>query len=474
MENLELKEKILNAIQEKNSSLINEIFVNTPAIDIAETLEDVEDVTKLLYIFKVVPSEFSAPFFTELTNKQQQLIIDAFGDKQLIELLDHSFADDVVDSMNEMPANMVNRILKVAPSDLRTDINRLLNYKEDTAGSVMTTEYIEMKKDISVSDAIDKIRKNGREAETIYTIFVRDNTRTLIGTVNLDDLIFAQNEQTLEEIMNRNYVYVNVDTDQEQVAEMFKRYDLNAMAVVNRENKLCGIITIDDVVDIIVEEATEDMALLNKTAPMEQKYLDTPLFTLVKKCVPWIIVLMVLEIFSSVILSGFQSEIAKFSVLSVFTPLIMDAGGNSGGQTTTIIIRSLALNEFNRGDVKKVFWKEFRLSVIIGLIVSVFAFAWLMFEMATGIVECHAEIGLIKIDNDWIVRLCVAGLVAITLFIVMIFSRLVGCSLPFIAKALKRDPAVMCGPLMTTIVDVIALLSYFLVWVLCFGPILGL
>lgn len=471
----ELKKELYDAINSKNSKELKEIFEKNEEIDIAEAIEDETDVTKLLYIFRVVSSEHTADLFSELTNEQQELIINAFSDKQIIDLLENSFADDIVDNLEEMPANLVNRVLKVAPPSLRNDINRLLNYKENTAGSVMTTEYIQMLSTTTVGDAIKEIRKNGKDAETVYTIFVRDSKRTLVGTVDLDDLIFANENQTLEEIMNKSFVTVSVNTDQEKVADLFKRYDLNAMAVVNSENKICGIITIDDVVDIIVEEATEDIALLNQIAPMEQPYLETSVFQLVKKCVPWIIVLMILQVFSTMILSTFQTEIGKFAVLSVFTPLIMDAGGNSGGQTTTIIIRSLALNEFSRGDTKKVFWKEIRVATIIAAIIAIFAFCWIMFEISIGIVNIDSSINSsMHIQNKWAVAAIVSALVASSLFITMIASRIVGCALPFIAKALKKDPAVMCGPLTTTLVDIMSLTGYFLLWTLVFSPILGI
>lgn len=472
---LNLKEQLKEVLAKKDTKALKEIFEKNEEIDIAEALEDEEDITKLLYIFRVISSEHTADLFSELKSEQQELIINAFSDKQLIELLENSFADDIVDTIEDMPANMVSRILKVAPPSLRSDINRLLNYKDNTAGSVMTTEYIQMLEDITVGEAIKEIRKNGREAETVYTIFVRDKKRTLVGTVDLDDLIFAEENTLLKDIMNINFVTVTVNTDQEKVADLFKRYDLNAMAVVNSDNKICGVITIDDVVDIIVEEATEDIALLNQTAPMEEPYLETPVFKLVKKCVPWIITLMILQVFSTMILSAFQTEIGKFAVLSVFTPLIMDAGGNSGGQTTTIIIRSLALNEFSRGDVKKVFWKEFRVASIIAGIVAIFAFCWIMFEISVGIVNVNSSIvDTMHITNKWVVGLLISALVSSSLFITMIVSRLVGCALPFLAKALKRDPAVMCGPLTTTLVDIISLTGYFLLWVLIFSPILGI
>lgn len=472
MNETNLKENIIELINDKKVKELVHLFETVPTIDIAEALEDEEDVKYFLYIFKNVDSEYTADFFSELPNEVKEKIINAFTDKELIEVLNNSFADDIVDSIQEMPANVVNRILKNADSTLRKDVNALLNYKEGTAGSVMTTEFIELKDSISVKDAISIIRERGKDAETIYTIFVKDDKRNLVGTVDLDDLIFAKEDETLKEIMDMNFVTCHVNDDQEEVANNFKRYDLNAMAVLNKDNKLVGIITIDDVVDIIVEEATEDISRLNLVSEIDQPYLKTPIHKLVLKCVPWIIVLMVLQVFSTMILSGFQSEIAKFAVLSVFTPLIMDAGGNSGGQTTTIIIRSLALQEFKKGDLKKVIWKELRVSACVAVLISIFAFAWLVFEMSVGIVHVpHDEIPGVGV---WGAKLLIALLVAITLFVTMIVSRMIGCLLPFIAKAFKRDPAVMCSPLTTTIVDIVSLLTYFVLWVYVFSPILGI
>ena len=476
-EEVSLSERVLNAIKSRNATELREIFETVPNIDIAECLDEVDDAAVFLYIFRTVSSEYTSDFFAELTTEQQELIINAFTDKQLIELLENSFADDIVDTLEEMPANVVNRVLKACPADLRKDVNNLLNYKESTAGSVMTTEYLDMKEDLTVKDALKIIRKRGKDAETVYTVFVRDSKRNLKGTINLDDLIFADEDEVLSEIMDRDFVTCNVNDDQEEVANMFKRYDLNAMAVVNNENKIIGIITIDDVVDIIVEEATEDIAHLNQISTMDEPYLKTPVLKLVLKCAPWIIALMILQVFSTLILSTFESAIASFSLLSVFTPLIMDAGGNAGGQTTTMIVRSISLDEFEKGDFKRVIWKELRIAACIASIIAVFVFGWMMFEMAVGIVdmgssmETLAEAG-INLSRG-LVMVIIASLVASTLFVTMVAARLVACMLPFLAKKIKLDPAVMCGPLTTTLVDVISLLTYFLLWSTVFGKLLG-
>ena len=475
-----LTDRILAAVKNRNAKELKEIFEVTPNIDIAEALDEVEDAAVFLYIFRTVNSEYTSDFFTELTNEQQEMIINAFTDKQLIELLDNSFADDIVDTLEEMPANVVSRVLKACPADLRKDVNNLLNYKENTAGSVMTTEYLDMKDTLTVKEALKIIRQRGKDAETVYTVFVRDAKRNLKGTINLDDLIFAKDDEVLSDVMDRDFVTCNVNDDQEEVANMFKRYDLNAMAVVNNENKIIGIITIDDVVDIIVEEATEDIAHLNQISNMDEPYLKTPVYKLVLKCVPWIIILIILQMFSTLIISRFEGAIASLTLLSFFMSLVTDAGGNAGGQTTTLIVRSISLDEFEKGDFKRVLWKELRVALCIAGIVGAFAFAWILFETSVGIANVAESInGVKEAHPDWnmsemSVKLVVSGLIASTLFVAMIVSRMVACMLPFLAKKIKLDPAVVCGPFTTTLVDVITLLTYFLLWTFLFGPMLGL
>lgn len=467
-----LKDNLIEAISKRKSAVLKEIFETVPSIDIAEVLEEIGEIPSILYVLRVIDNELSSEIFAEFSSELQEKIINAFSDKELVDLISNSFADDIVDTLEELPANVVNRILKVCPKDIRKDVNVLLNYKENTAGSVMTTEYLEVKDTLTVKEAIETIRAKGKDAETVYTVFVRDSTRTIVGTLDLDDLIFAKETELVTEIMNKDFVTCKVNDDQEEVANMFKRYDLNAMAVVNHDDKIVGIITIDDVVDIIVQEASEDIAHMNAVSDMEDPYLKTPVLKIVLKCFPWILVLMVLQVFSTMVLSSFQSAMSSLAILAVFTPLIMDAGGNSGGQTTTMIVRSLSLNEFSGKDYGKVIWKELRVAALIGVIVSAFSFAWLMFEMSVGIVDTTSLLTQFPNIDANIKMSIIAGLVAITLFITMIISRLVGCSLPFLAKLIKLDPAVMCGPITTTIVDIISLITYFLVWTQILLPIL--
>ena len=334
----------------------------------------------------------------------------------------------------------------------------------------MTTEYLEFRDTQTVQQVIDIIREKGRDAETVYTLFIKDSKRNMVGTVDLDDLIFASKESTMGEIMNRDFVTCHVNDDQEEIANKFKRYDLNAMAVVNKEGKIIGIITIDDIVDIIVEEANEDISHLSNVSNMEQPYLKTPIIRIVLKCLPWIIVLMVLQVGSAAITSNFDHLIASNAILAVFSPLILDAGGNAGGQTTTMIVRSIAMDEFEKGDFKKVVWKEFRVALLLALGVGLFAFMWTFFEMS---VLHIGDVGDLSMKYGAAgAQLLISTLVGGTLMITMLVSRMIGCMLPFFAKLIHVDPAVMCGPFTTTVVDIVSLLAYFLLWQYVFIPLL--
>lgn len=472
MDTNELRDNLLLVIERKDVKLLKELFETVPTIDIAEALDEVDDVKILLYVIRVIGSEYSADFFNELTNDQQELIITSFTDAEILNLLKESFADDIVDTLEEMPANLVHRVINIAPKELRKQINTLLQYKEDTAGSLMTTEYLEYKENQTVEDVIEDIRQKGRDAETVYTLFIRDSKRTMVGTVDLDDLIFAKKDQTMGEIMNLDFITCHVNDDQEEIANKFKRYDLNAMAVVNKENKIMGIITIDDIVDIIVEEANEDISHLSNVSNMEEPYLKTPIFKIVLKCLPWIITLMVLQVGSAAITSNFDHLISTYAILAVFSPLILDAGGNAGGQTTTMIVRSIAMDEFEKGDFKKVVWKEFRVALLLALGVGLFAFLWTFFEMSVLHIGDVSSLG----DKYGIVgaQMLVSSLVGGTLIVTMLVSRMIGCMLPFFAKLIHVDPAVMCGPFTTTVVDIVSLLAYFLLWQYIFIPILSI
>ena len=464
-------EELIDAKKVKD---IRQIFESVPTIDIAEACDDIEDVKKLVFIFKCVKSEYTAELFTELNPDVKEELIRILSDDQLADILEQQFTDDLVDDIEDMPANLVTRILRNVPKERRSTINRLLNYKENTAGSIMTTELLSLLDTLTADEAISKIRKIGKEKETIYTLFIIDNKRNLVGTLDLDDLIFAKGDEKLADLMNRDFVTVNVNTDQEEVANMVKRYDLNAIAVVNNENRLVGLCTIDDIVDVIEEEATEDVAALAHVTPLEDSYLDTPAWRMAMKCVPWIVVLLILGTFTTMVLDKLQGQkvFLMMPILIAFVPTLMDTGGNAGGQTIALMIRGLATKEFTPKDFFRVILKESLSALMVSSVILVFSFIWFTMEQYTGIVE---NVGINGSTSDvaatiwngqcWTVEfaesaLKVSATVSITLFAASFIAKLVAVMLPLGVAALKKDPAIVAQPLLTTIVDVLALISY--------------
>lgn len=461
----ELIEKL---IDEKKVKEIRQLFEVVPTIDIAEACSDIEDTKKIIFIFKTVKSEYTADLFTELKPEVKEDIINLMSNDELASILEQQFTDDLVDDLEELPANIVTRVLRNVPKERRATINRLLNYKEDTAGSIMTTEFVVLLNTLTADEAIRQIRKTGRNKETIYTLFVMDAKRNLVGIVDLDDLIFADGDTVLTEIMNRDFVTVNVNDDQEEVANIVKRYDLNAIAVLNNDGRLIGVITVDDVMDIIEEETTEDISKMQMVTPLEDSYLETSPIKMAKKCVPWIVVLLILGTFSSMVLSIFEERIANIAILAAFIPVLMDTGGNAGGQTIALMIRGLSLQEFGPKDFWKILRKEMTSAAIIACLIGMFAFLWFSFEQYMGIVT-NSKLGYdasVWLGNCWSIEyflevVKVSGLVAATLTIGIFVSKMVAVLLPMGAAAIKKDPAIVSQPILTTIVDVTCLLIYF-------------
>lgn len=461
-------EQIERLIDEKKVKEIRQLFEVVPTIDLAEALSDIEDTKKIIFVFKTVKSEYTAELFTELKPEIKEDLINLMSNDELTDVLEQQFTDDLVDDLEELPANIVTRVLRNVPKERRATINRLLNYKEDSAGSIMTTEFVVILSNMTADEAIKQIRKNGRNKETIYTLFVMDNQRNLVGTLDLDDLIFAEGDTKVTEIMNRDFVTVNVDDDQEEVANTVKRYDLNAIAVLNNDGRLVGVITVDDIMDIIEEETTEDISKMQMVTPLEDSYLETSSIKMARKCIPWIVVLLILGTFSSMVLSIFEDRIASIAILAAFIPVLMDTGGNAGGQTIALMIRGLSLQEFGPRDFWKVIRKEAVSAAIIAVIIGIFAFIWFSVEQYLGIVT-NSNLGYdvsIWLGNCWskeyfleVVK--VSGLVAGTLMIGMFLSKMVAVLLPMGAAAIKKDPAIVSQPLLTTIVDVTSLLVYF-------------
>ena len=470
-------EELERLIDEKSLKELREVFETVPSIDIAEAANEIEDVTKLVYIFKRVKSELTADFFTELDPEVKENLISKMSDAELARILETQFVDDLTDDIEDMPANLVSRILRNVDKETRSDINKLLNYKENTAGSIMTTEFLTINDTSTCDQAISKIRSVGRDKETVYTLFIMDSKRNLVGTLDLDDLIFADGSEIVSEIMNRDFVTVNTSTDQEEVANMVKRYDLNAIAVLNNENRLVGLITIDDIVDVIEQEATEDVQALSHVAPLEDSYLDTSSAKMALKCIPWIVVLLILGTFTTMALD----KIEKANVFSViapvliaFVPTLMDTGGNAGGQTIALMIRGLATKEFTPRDFWKVLLKEALTALIVSSVIACFAFLWFMMEQYTGIVTNDAikvvvdgeEIfptiwnGQCWYSGFFLNALKISGIVSITLFAGSFVSKIIAVCLPLGVAAVKKDPAIVAQPLLTTFVDVISLISY--------------
>ncbi|MDY2913993.1 MAG: magnesium transporter [Candidatus Enteromonas sp.] len=475
-------EELSSLIDRKDRVGLGLVFETVPNIDIAEAANSLSP-EQLIYIFHNVSSEYTADFFDDLSLETKENLIKAMTDKDLVKIINAQSADDLADAVGDMPANLAYKVLMAADKDMRKDINTLLKYKDDTAGSIMTTEYINLLDSTSVAEAISYIRERGKDAETIYTIFVRNASREFVGTVDLDDLIFAQPSETLNDIMNRDIVSVKTSTDQEEVGRMFSRYDLNALAVLNEDDRIVGVITIDDAIDVIAEETNEDMARMALMEPAEKPYMQTSIWDNAKHCIPWIIALLVLGTFTTMVLNRLEAQtiFVSLPILISFIPTLMDTGGNAGGQTTGMMIRGLATREFSAKDTLKVLWKEFRSAIVIGFFIALFSFVWILIEQYTGIVslgEIVENNGNAYDFSSYTVwnglaftgehakefaqhAFTFSGLVSATMFIAISLSKGIGTLLCMGASAIKKDPALLAQPMLTTIMDVTSLLVYF-------------
>ena len=468
-------EDLLELVRKKDKAGLTDVFEKVPTIDIAEAANDFEP-SDLLVIFRLVKTEYTADFFDDLSQDTKESLIKTMTDKELAPLINSQFADDIADTISEMPANLASRVLRAADKDMRKDINTLLNYKEGTAGALMTTEFLEFLTTTTVASAISQIRAKGKDAETVYTIFVRNGKRQFVGTVDLDDLIFAKEDETLEDIMNQDVVHCYTSTDQEDIAQMFRRYDLNAMAVLNEDQRLIGVITVDDAVDVMTEEAQEDLAIVTHMSPSTKPYMETTAWDNARRSFPWLIALLVLGTFTTMILNRLEGQkiFATMGILIAFVPALMDTGGNAGGQTTGLMIRALALDEFEPRDVGRVLWKELRAAAIVAAIVGGFAFIWITIEQYTGIVSLgklgdmdFTGVNIWK-GNCWTGEftqhaLMFSALVSLTMFSAIFVSKMVGTLLPLGAAAIKKDPALLSQPMLTTIMDALTLVIYFLI-----------
>lgn len=437
------KIEILDLYKGKKPKALIQKLSNMNAADVAEILDELE-VTDATVIFRLLPKDQAVDVFTYFDSEQQQDIIATSTDADVEYILKEIFFDDKIDMLEEMPANIVDKILEKSSPSERKLINQFLNYPEDSAGSIMTIEYCSVKKTLTVKEAMERLKKVGLQRETIYTIYVIDANRKLEGIVSLRDLVIADDDTVIGDIMNTDVVYVNVYEDQEVVAGVIQKYDFVAVPVVDNEERIVGIITVDDVIDIIEQEATEDFQKMAALSPSEEEYLDTPAFTLAKHRIAWLLFLMISATITGSILQRFEDYIAAIPALLIFIPMLMDTGGNAGSQSATLVIRGLAVGEIEPKDAFKVLWKEFQVSILVGLALSLVNFG---------------RIRLLHPDQDPKIAITVS----ISVMFTVMLAKLVGGLLPIGAKKIKLDPAIMASPLITTIVDATSLLVYFAV-----------
>ena len=444
-------EEMLNEIEElyesRNISRLKELLNDTNPADIAQLLESVEDDRRRVFFFRLLTKENAAETFVEFDFDTQENLIRAFSDAELREVLDEIYIDDAADIIEEMPATIVKRILKNTDPETREAINTILKYPEDSAGSIMTPEFVDLKKNMTVEDAFKRIRRTGVDKETIYTCYVTDESRHLIGVLTVKDLLLHDYDDIIEEFMETNVISINTLDDRETASAQLSKYDFLAMPDVDMEDRLVGIITIDDAIDVIQEENTEDIQKMAAIIPTDTPYLKTGVLETWKKRIPWLLLLMISATITSQILTTFEEKLNAVAVLIAFIPMIMDTGGNSGGQASVTIIRSLSLGEIDIKDILRVIWKEVRVGLVCGASLAAVCFAkLLLFDK-------------IVLGNDEI-SLTVAIVISLTIMLEIMMAKIIGCTLPILAKKIGFDPAVMASPFITTIVDAVSLLVY--------------
>ena len=448
-ERFEIVEKaLLRMLEEKKYATLRDILATMNPSDVAGVFSNLED-KQIPLMFRLLPKEQAAETFVEMEPDAQELLIRGFSDNELKEVLDELYVDDAADIVEEMPANVVKRILKAADPEMRKSINQILRYPDYSAGSIMTTEYVSLRPNMTVGESILRIRRQGVDKETIYTCYVTAKDRTLMGIVTVKDLLLAEDDETkVEDIMLTNVISVTTQDDQEEVARMFGKYNFLALPVVDKENRMVGIVTFDDAMDVIEDETTEDMEIMAAMTPSEKSSLKSTPFDLFKHRIPWLMLLMVSATFTGMIITSFESALSLLPVLTAFIPMLMDTGGNCGSQSSVTVIRSLSLNELKFNDVFRVMWKEVRTAVLCGMTLAVL---------------CFVKILLVDrlLMGNTSINLMVNGVVCLTLAVTVVIAKFVGCSLPLLAKKLGFDPAVMASPFITTIVDALSLLVYF-------------
>ncbi len=440
MEQIKEIEELKELLENKQYTRLRQYLTELNKADIAGLMEEMEE-DEMRKVFRILPKDLAADVFSYLDVDNQQMIITSLSEREAAGVIDNLMADDAADLLEEMPANVVKKLLANASPETRRDINQLLRYPEDSAGSIMTVEYMDLKENLTVDQAIERIRKIGMDRETINICYVLDPYRKLVGTVALRYLLLSQGDELIGDIMHGNVIAVNTLMDQEEVARQFKKYDFTSMPVVDNEERLVGIITVDDIVDIMEEEATEDMEKMAAIVPSDKPYMKTGIWETFKKRIPWLLLLMVSATFTGKIITSFEDALSVYVALTAYIPMLMDTGGNAGGQASVTIIRGLSLGEIEYRDVPGVMWKEIRVALLCGVALAAANFAKLMF--------------FDRLDVS------VALVVCITLIAAVLMAMMVGCVLPVLAKRMGFDPAVMASPFITTIVDALSLLVYF-------------
>ena len=448
MEQTTLYEVIMNLYRQRKFVELKSIMSEMNPADVANIIESA-DGRDVIALFRLLPKELATEAFAYIDSDQQEQLILAFTDRELREVVDELFLDDTVDLIEEMPANIVNRILKNTDPKTRAQINELLAYPDDSAGSLMTPEYVYLKSDMTAAEALLKIRAVGVVKETIYTCYVTEERR-LVGVVSLLDLVTASDDTVIGDIMDTNVISVNTKDDKEVVATTLAKYDLLAIPVVDGENRIVGIVTVDDAMDVLQDENTEDIEKMAAIVPTDKPYFKTGVFETFLKRIPWLLLLMVSATFTGMIITGFEDKLAASVVLTAFIPMLMDTGGNAGGQASVTIIRGLSLGDISLKDVFSVIWKEIRVAVICGGALAAVNFGKMML------------IDRLVLGNAGI-TVTVSLVVCLTMFVAVLIAKLIGCSLPILAKAVGFDPAVMASPFITTIVDAVTLLAYFMI-----------
>ena len=442
--------ELLRLLDEGKLQEFKDKATECPPVDIAEGLEEIEDEGRVLRVFRMLPKDISSDVFSYMTSEQQQLIAESATNAELKALVDDMFMDDTVDFLEEMPANVVKKVLQNADEGTRKTINQFLNYPENSAGSLMTIEYVDLHDYFTVRKAMDYIRRTGIDKETVYTCYVIDNDRTLLGLVTVKSLLLCEDDDTpISQIMVTNLISVTTQDDQEEVARMFSKYNFLALPVVDKENRMVGIVTFDDAMDVMQDEATEDMEIMAAITPSEKSYLASSPWDLFKHRIPWLLLLMVSATFTGMIISSFEASLGILPILTVFIPMLMDTGGNSGSQSSVTVIRALSLDELHFKDIFTVIWKEVRAAALCAIALAAVCFGKVML------------VDRLLMHNESI-SLSVDLVICLALGVTVVMAKMVGCTLPLLAKRLGFYPAVMASPFITTIVDALSLLVYFL------------